>query len=232
MPLLSTSGANCVQGYGFGIGQAGVLTTYTFPSGTSTWTAPTGVTNLISVVGKGANGVAAEWQYNSPQIFTGDSCGGTSLSPTLAWSTALGQLDTMLSAANTITTNSAGQNATLLTTYAYLWCNSANEWLLGSQFSDTGLWRRTGTLSQNYGYTGNVPTNAGSNLYGSTSGGYVEFYYTGRNGSDTTGFSLTFPGGTPSSTTAPTTTFSNVAVTPGTTYTINNNQSLVITYFV
>jgi hypothetical protein len=37
---------------------SGVITlrTYTFPYGTSTWTAPTGVTLLVSAVGKGEDG--------------------------------------------------------------------------------------------------------------------------------------------------------------------------------
>jgi hypothetical protein len=56
-------------------------------------------------------------------------------------------------------------------------------------------------------------------------------YDPGSNGNPTTGFGLTFPGGTIASPTAPTTTFNNVTVVPGTTYTIDNRQSLVITYF-
>lgn len=233
MPLLSTSGADCAQGYGFGIGQAGVLTTYTFPSGSSTWTAPTGVTNLVSAVGKGSDGRAAAWRFETPSVFIGDACfAGTSLGPTLAWSTVLGQLDSMFAAANAITTLPVGQTATLQYSYAYLWCNNTNEWLLGSAFSSTGLWRRNGTLSQSYGFTGNVPTNGGSQIYGPTSGGSMEFYDTGANGVATTGFGLTFPGGTSSIPAAPTTTFTNVAVVPGTTYTISNSGSLTITYYV
>lgn len=230
MPLLSTSGADCIQGYGFGTGQAGVLTTYTFPLATSTWTAPAGVTNLVSAVGKGADGQAPYWGDTTPFIFIGDSCGGSNISTTLAWSTVLSRLDTLLAAGNTITTNSGGQTATIQWLDAYLWCDTDGYWKQGAQYSSTGLWRRVGMLSENYGFTGNVPTNGGSQIYGATSGS-LQFYYSGGTGSPTLGFGLTFLGGTPSSPPAPTTTFHNVAVTPGTTYTINNQQSLVITYF-
>lgn len=229
MPLLSTFSANSAQGYGFGVGAAGVLTTYTFPSGTSTWTAPTGVTNLVSAVGQGQDGTAPFWSDYSPNVFIGEECSGSNISTTLAWSTVLSELDTLFAAANSITTNPAGQTATLQWLDAYLWCSATGYWRQGSQFSSTGLWRRIGTLSQNYGYTGNVTPGTNGN-YGPTSGS-MQLYLSGGTGASTTGFSLTFPGGTPSATTAPTTTFNNVAVTPGTTYTINNNQSLVITYF-
>jgi hypothetical protein len=60
----------------------------------------------------------------------------------------------------------------------------------------------------------------------------MEFYDTGANGVATTGFGLTFPGGTTITPAAPTTTFTNVAVIPGTTYTISNSGSLTITYYV
>jgi hypothetical protein len=55
------------------------------------------------------------------------------------------------------------------------------------------------------------------------------YYIDPTTGASTTGFSLTFPGGTGG---APgTTTFNNVTVTPGNTYTISNNGALTIQYY-
>ena len=231
MPLLSTAGADSAQGYGLFKGVV-ALTTYTFPSGTSTWTAPSTTTQLETAVGKGGDGIAPFWTEVTPNIWIQPACNANpSIGATLAWSTVLGQLDSMFAAANAITTNPAGQNATLLYFYAYDWCNALGYWQAGVQYSANGLWRRTGTLSQSYGYTGNVPTPSSGTYYGPTSGGTMELYNEGANGGGTTGFGLTFPGGTTVSPSAPTTSFTNVAVTPNTTYTIVNRQSLTITYY-
>lgn len=57
-----------------------------------------------------------------------------------------------------------------------------------------------------------------------------DIYLPPYNGADTTAFGYTFPGGI--EVPASTFTYNNVPVTPGTTYTIVNNGSVTITYYV
>jgi hypothetical protein len=77
-----------------------------------------------------------------------------------------------------------------------------------------------------------IPTVGITQQYMTTSGIY-SFYVPVA--SYTTGFGLSFPGGTSatpyiSPTNATETVYTNVAVNPGTTYTINNYGSLTITW--
>jgi len=234
MPLLSTSGADCAQGYGFGIGQAGVLTTYTFPSGTSTWTAPPGVTNIVTAAGRGENGVAPSWitgDFTWYALYAGDDDDTTPTGPTLDWSTVYAKATSLLAGANA---GGTGER-TLAQTNQFYAVNEFNVSLPRNAFTDTYLIRGTATLLN----SGGVPT-SGQVLYADWpySAGIVGWYVIvdaydfGSNGASTTGFGLTFPGGTSSSPVAPTTTFNNTAVVPGTTYTIQNRGSLTITYYV
>lgn len=244
MPLLSTSGADCAQGYGFGIGQAGVLTTYTFPSGSSTWTAPTGVTNIITAVGRGQNGSADQWTdfiayHYLANVFV--NSGYNPGAPTVDPNTTVGDVY------NEITSIFNSRVAAITAT-----APPGN--LVGSYFG-VDYWTNNptpGTLQKsttNYGSGYYYKTSPAINYGGFTSGSTTRLndlvsdpadaYSTGifvlvpgTTGSNTTGFGLTFPGGTPSSPTAPTLTFNNTAVVPGTTYTIQNNGALTITYYV
>ena len=74
-----------------------------------------------------------------------------------------------------------------------------------------------------------------SSSYTATCGGIYQFS-AGSGGSSTTAFGYTFSGGAgqsiPSGSAgiATTTTYNNVTVSPGSTYTIVNNGSVVITY--
>lgn len=191
------------------------LITETFTSST-TWTAPSGVTNLISVEGKGSDGTDAYWSDYFVNLFIGPDCGGNyPEGATLSWSTALGKLDSMISAANQITTSPAGStgyNVNWL--WSFLWCSSQGQWLnfTGYNTNPSETWRRTGTLYNPYSFSGNVPTSTYSNY--SAQGGRIEKYIPGTPGSSATGFSRSFPSGS-------VTTFTDVSVTPGQSYTLS-----------
>lgn len=106
-------------------------------------------------------------------------------------------------------------------------------WIVGNSF--------TKNIVGSHPNTGNVlfsQLSAGGNFGWSVSANYIEL---GSAGTATTGFGRTFPGGTLTgtepfrTTVAPsTTTFTNVVITPGTTYNIvvPSGGSLTITYFV
>lgn len=231
MPLISTGTMGSNKSFGFSRGKPKVLTTYTFPGGTSTWTAPAGVTSLTSAVGKGANGQAAYWLNYDVLVMIGvyQQCLGTSIGSTLPWSTLNSEMNSQISAVNNITTSSSGGTYGPFTSRVYNWCSGTSTWGTYTSTFGSRLYRRTGTFTNPYsGNAGNVPTSTNNNLYGT--GGTVETFISATTGSSTTGFSLTFPGGTGGI--ATNTTFNNVTVSPGTTYTITNNGSLTITYYV
>lgn len=240
MPLSTTFAALSARGFGL-FGRQKVLTTVTLPSGTSTWTAPFGVNSLISVSGSGSNGVSDYYDPNPRLIgVVAFDPGPTASFGTIDWSVPYGQ-------ASALVTTGGPRIVNTRSTYWYLGAN--NQLSYNGPGYDSGVYPYD--LSYMYGNTflntfrnGYNPTpTSGQILYsylvqpqagsGWTINGYpMDFGYPGT---DTTGFSLTFPGGAYSGGTgfpAPTTTFTNVTVVPGTSYNIVNNGSLVIQYYV
>lgn len=244
MPLTSTRGAASSRGFGL-FGRQKVLTTVTFPAGTSTWTAPSGVALLTTAVGKGADGTSDYGYTASGNSVYNDTFGySQTISPYLQWSNVAYYALNFQS-----TINAAGSGPVTLTTWstAYViesdntWNSIPNGYVSGGKSTYQGsiltsiIWVRG---SASLYFTGNGAT-SGNVVYGTpnTNNGGVGLLATiqGYAGAATTGFGNTFPGGTytsPTGNPAPTTTFNNVAVTPGTTYTIVNNNSLTITYYI
>lgn len=228
MPLTTTSTIDAARGLGFGVGaSSAVLTTYTFPAGVSTWTAPAGVTLLVSASGKGADGIAPSWDSNASIGYSlVDRNAGGGYSNTEDWSTIYNEALSLLSVANAGGTGTR----TISAQYYIRYVDPAD--------------KVSSRITLNYTYTIRGTITGPNQALGALTSGQITYvngagwweingdlYDPGSTGSDTTGFSLTFPGGTPSSPAAPLTTFTNVSVIPGVTYTINNNQSLVITYY-
>lgn len=240
MPLLSTRGAASAAGFGFA-GKPKVLTTYVFPSGTSTWTAPPGVSLLASAVGKGADGVSDTnivMSYSS--VFAAAGTGGPQPAY-MQWGTITSDTFSFIS-----TINASGSGTVTLTTWGtqYIvlsddtWDSVPNGYVSGGKstykfsiLTDI-VWIRG---SASYFTTGSGAT-SGNVVYSAGNGNLLgTATYQGAAGAATTGFSLSFPGGayiSPTGYPATNTTFTNVAVTPGTTYTIVNNGALTITYYV
>lgn len=241
MPLLATRGAASVQGFGL-FGRVKVLTTYTFPVGTSTWTAPSGVNLLASAVGKGADGTSDTYYVMSYSWVNSFYPGTGGPQPAyLQWGNITADTFSFI---NTI--NAAGSGPVTLTTWGTQYAvYSDNTWdSVPAGYVSGGVstykfsiltdivWVRG---SASYFTTGSGAT-TGNVLYANGVGNLLGTAdIQGAAGASTTGFSLTFPGGTytsPTGNPAPTTTFNNVSVTPGTTYTIVNNGALTITYYV
>jgi hypothetical protein len=221
MPLIGTRGAASARGFGlYGLR----LVTVTFPAGTSSWTSPSGVTKIQTAIGKGADGTPAVWNNVTIGYAFPNSALGSSGS-ILDWSTVYSDANALLS-----TANAGGTGDRLITAEYYIW----------PLYSDNTAGART-TLSypntriRNTAALVPVPSGtptSGQVLYGS---GYLYWavvcdkYFDATTGANTTAFSLSFPGGVGGA--ATTTTYNNVTISPSTTYTIVNNQSLTITYY-
>lgn len=177
------------------------------PSGS--WTAPAGVTS-VNVRGQGANGTAASettWNYlnNFPTYvsqYSGGQCFGTDIG---------GSSSDQVSDRNSrISTHQSQLSSFSSSTFVwtslaagyYMYCTSSGRYL---------------RYIANYGRT---IRKVGGTVYFQTAAATY--------GTATTALGQTFSGGTPTSNTAPITTFNNISVTPGTTYSINVRQYLKI----
>ena len=229
MPLISTGTMGSNKSFGFSRGKPKVLTTYTFPAGSSTWTAPAGVTSLTSAIGKGSNGTPDQWIGQN--FFVQSRRAGTTGtgSATLSAATITSEINTIESTINSMTASSSG--AFFSGVYYIQWNFRATSGVwVRTTITAAGTYRRSGSAFtyRNHPTTGDMST---TTAYLSRIEG-AQVLQAGSSGTATTGFSLTFPGGTVSVPTAVDTSFNNVTVSPGTTYTITNNGSLTITYFV
>ena len=228
MPILSTETSASAEGYGFARGVSAGTVIYTFPSGTSTWTAPGGVTTLNFASGKGADGYAGGWVSSPtyPLCSSDVTAYATSNSGSpLDWSVPYGEVLSFLSTVNV----GAPANRLITSTYVYRSVDPSNNVVYDFTLYYPNTSTR-GTATGPYAYIGN-PQVSGQILYSQGTSYWSvlgDYYDPGGVGTSTTGFGLTFPGG--SYTAASTTTFNNVSVTPGTTYTIVNNGSLTIQY--
>lgn len=219
-----------------------VLNTYTFPAGTSTWTAPATTIRLETAVGQGAAGTS-DYADPNPSIVPGgitvSATNTTGAFGTLDWGTLY----------NLLTPYAGSGGIRTQTTRTTVWALGTNDRTTTSApltdviyNLDQPVYGTTSVVAYRQ-FGGTLPPTSGQVLYSffSTPGGgdagfrlQVYYYYYGSEGAATTGFSLTFPGGAYSGGTgypATPTTFTNVTVTPGATYTIVNNGSLTITYY-
>ena len=215
------------------------LTTFVFPIGSSTWTAPAGVTVIKTAIGKGTDSYSDVYQSNYyigyglcyPGSTTGSTPGG------LDYSTIYGAA---LNVVNTCTTGGARFLSSEITYYQY-WLNTDNTYYLNT-YNNSGIYvygSGGGSTSNGYG----DPT-SGAIPYG---GYHIWFAYVpaiapGSSGSQTymtgTGFTTQYWNGAtqvgnyPNATgqAATLSTINNIAVTPGTTYNIYNNGSLTFYY--
>ena len=210
----------------------GKLTTVTFPSGTSTWTAPANVSLLVSAVGKGADGTAGGWS-GTPINFASVSVQQVGPTP-YPYSTSPTYGDVYNEGAPAFNGTTGPRTINYYNSKAYQNTNIAGgNWGLNlygpSTLTIDGTCYNTGSQASSVTNATKIADFTGG---GSSAGWLVwapNYYIDPTIGADTTGFSLTFPGGVyvPASTT----TFTNVSVTPNATYTIVNNGSLTIQYY-
>lgn len=224
MPLTTTFATLSARGFGL-FGKRKVLTTVTFPAGTSTWTAPPGVISITSGVGSGSNG-AGGFFYDGSFYYTyfGNLMGGSNL----------GNSPPYPSVSSSCTYDIV----------SYINGYSGLQYIGNVQFYPVIIFQissfdgtyTTPLLGQTFpeGWTGGgwiVGGTAAASQIGAYFWGVTyQTYSFPYDGVATTAFGYSWPGGTAGP--APTTTYTNIPVTPGTTYTIVNNGSLTITYNV
>ena len=250
MPKLSSFAGMSARGFGeFGTTLSLITTTFT---SSTTWVAPAGVTNLISAVGKGENGTPDSWpgqEVSRVSITTFPLF--TPTNPAyLDWSSVYGLANTIVGQINagapsirTVSFDRAGGSGSFGDGYVVSATTSAWGLSTGSQGSATVQYTASYNIDSSTGVippiSGNVDGPTFNGLYGA--GGvvfyiYANVYSQGPAGASSTGFGQTFPGGAVSGGAAPTTTFNNVAVTPGTSYSIvipttNPSPYITIQYY-
>lgn len=219
MPTIITQGAASAKGFGFGrSGGGGTLQTVTFTSN-STWVAPAGVSSVATASGKGADGTPAYdyWTYGTPggialAYATGPlGISGTAVAPP-TYAEVTGYANASLASIN------SGSGVRRVTYYPVFYqydaaTNRTTPW--------SGVWgatvNGTGTPSGSaWSNTSSNPVLATGEIWNFN----ISYLATApaTTGASATALGLTFPGGTGGP--ATTTTFTNVAVTPGGSYSI------------
>lgn len=206
-----------------GAGGSGGLRHYTFPPGTSNWTAPSGVTNLVSATGSGANGSPGGWSLGSIGVVVVSPTSSPIANSGLTWQSVQNAISNIIASAS----SPIGSPTTTSYYETQFTVDPSND----SNYTVTAF---GGYTVQGTAYATNptVPYSLTSPLLAGQSFSTditTQIYNAPAGGAATVGFGESFPGGAPGGY-APSTTFTNIAVTPGNTYTVTNNGSLTISY--
>jgi hypothetical protein len=233
MPSLITLGA--VSGRGFGATNPvlpPVLTTTTFTS-SGNWVAPLSVANVAAIYGYGQDGSPSSTNYTT-QYWAVPLSGNLGNSPYAQWGDLYGRATSVRSALLALI-GSAGPSSVSVS-YEFYVSATNNSWSVpNDNYDDFSAY----TINSVGGLTsqGNVSTSGniiGSSLAAGVNGWnfIVNLGIPGFQGASSTGLGKTFPGGNggPPSTTS----FSNVAVTPGVSYPISvaPGGSVTLQYYV
>ena len=215
---------------------SGTLITQTFTSNT-TWVAPAATSVVSLMSGAGAPAIADAYYPSYPIVVAGGvPQGGTGLAnpPFGQWAT----LYSVITAGAAIVAANSGVNNLAFNTLVFYYLGTDDTYNI---FSSSGTYWVSGnsyTIGPFVGSpltSGNVTYSQGTNAWALS----AAVYGLGQDGSATTGLGKTFPGGTltgtePYRTAVPavTTTFTNVVVIPGASYSIvvPSGGSLTITY--
>jgi len=245
MPRTAAFAAAASRGFGeFTSGLA--LTTVTFTSST-TWVAPSYVSNLVQMVGRGTN--ASSDDYSSDVSGTNlyrtfNNANFTNITDTHDWSELYNNLQGWISFINTGTpgTRSANPIGTYFSNFYFIranntyqvWNNPPAVGTSGDRYFQVGTGADASTFS--VPSSGTI-TNSNTTNSGSIAVSYNPVYL-GGDGTASTGVGKTFPGGTYDFPTgiggaAPTTTFTNVTVTPSSSYSIvvPSGGQIAISYY-
>ena len=212
------------------------LVVETFTTNTS-WTAPSSVRLLQTLVGEGTDGTPGDWTgFYDPLHYIQQTPVGSS-SDTLDWGSLYSSSEAAIDALN-----SGGAFTRTIPNdipYVFHFVNSSDEYIPGADY--TGIYN--GRLVRGVAALGvaGSPLTSGQVLYSELSAGgftgwYVagsmEIYENGTNGLASTGFGYVFPGGDEGP--AVPVTYNNVAVTPNTVYplVVPSGGSITISYFV
>lgn len=235
MPTIATRGGASARGFGFS-GIKTNVTSQTFTSST-TWVAPVGVTSLLAVIGKGQDGggdyqAGIEMDFNSVSS-TASGSGPASLP--IPWSAIAQSARLTVERFNII---DYSPNWQMLNRQFTFYSNGTLSWVDDNQtfpyYAVVGTWSL-----QSYGGAPNPPS--GNANYGASGTYYASGVYIapGGAGANTTGFGFTFPGGGISGSypnqvgiAASPASYTNVAVTPGASYSLSipDNGYITIQY--
>jgi len=235
MPSIITRGVASALAFGFG-GGAKTLTTETFTAN-GTWVAPVGVSMVTVLSGKGSAGVSDYIDGVSFGALTQRESGPLANAAYLDYSTVYAAYLTALNAVI------AGGLQNLY--YNYFAIDPSNRWrtLQVSLSGQNPTYIVLGQTPTNLWLSSGNPT-SGNVLYTDPNYGFnqtCQAYREGNAGTAASALGQTFPGGTYSGTypngtgtSAATTTYTNISVTPGTSYSIvvPSGGQVQISYFV
>lgn len=207
----------------------------TFTSSTS-WTAPSSVRLLQTLVGEGTDGTPGDWGAYFDTLHGVARTSVGSSSDTLDWGPLYASSQAAIDALN-----SGGASPRTIPNdipYVFHFINTSDEYIPGADY--TGIYN--GRLVRGVAALGvaGSPLTSGQVLYSELDDGYsgwyvagsMEIYENGTNGLASTGFGYVFPGGNQGP--AVPVTYNNVAVTPNTVYSlvVPSGGSITISYFV
>lgn len=200
------------------LGGSRVVVTQTFTTNTS-WVAPAGVTSILTLTGNGVAGTPGGPQPGSILVAnvsyqtSGTGAGG----PANTWSNMQGLVN------NAISTLNSGGSGSVSTALLLKYANGTED-LFPSSTSYGGA--IAGTASASYG--GGWQSSGAITSSGTASANFL-VNTSSTTGASTSAFGFTFPGGTGGPATP--VTYTNVVVTPGTSYPINAaGGSITIAY--
>lgn len=222
MPSLLTNGGLSARALGHVGGNLRKVITKVFNSSES-WPCPAGVTMLLSAVGKGSNGTAGSvtTTYAAVTIIEYVSFGTSPAGGNLLWEHVQGR------AAPVAVDVNADGSATFYQAIARVWPDGSNEVSNSSSLLITDAVPGSASVSSTDGWS-----SSGSISEYGTEGVTYDYVAGAQAGAAASGFSKSFPGGEVGSP-APTTSFANIAVVPGTPYPVNVplGGSITIQYY-
>lgn len=215
MPFLSTFSAGSAKRFGLtGISKKLVLTTATFTTN-GTWVAPAGVTSVATASGKGGDGSPT---YGSSSFTFNANQGFGSSAPFAQW----GDLYSAAVATQSALASRVGTYGPSGFIGAYgIRVGSDNKWSVIYQSTDDLSGAIIDSVSSVYAGSGSPQTSGNITYSGLSFSAWnvnASYHFPGFLAASATALGQTFPGGNGGP--AGTTTFTNVAVTPGTSYSI------------
>ena len=209
-----------------GSGATGTLTSVTFTSN-GTWVAPVGVSNVVSASGKGAAGVSDYPGTFSGQYYGLQSSGTQPNAPFAQWGTIYNSYQAGL--AQLAGRSYPGYGPSVFSYFDTIYVDTSDRWIrYNFGTSDLSSAYVTGYSTSSVG----SPSTSGNMTYANTGviSGWainINIIEAGGTGAAATALGQTFPGGSYTGSypngvgnAAVTTTYTNIAVTPGTSYSI------------
>lgn len=214
MPTVISRGAGSARGFGFGSGTTGTLQTVTFTSN-GTWVAPAGVSVVSTMTGYGQDGSPS---YGSSTFTYNAAPGYGTSAPFAQW----GDLYSSAAATQSALAAAIGNYGPSSFVGAYgIRVQSDNKWDVIYESIEDLSYAIIDTVSAVYAGSGSPQTSGNIVFAGLNFSAWnvsATYHAPGFQGAAATAIGKTFPGGFDGP--PPTTTYNNVSVTPGTSYSI------------